>query len=150
LAAANPAWEVTFFDSVAKKTKALEDCLQGTGWNAKTLTGRAEDLGRNPKTRETWDGVSARAVADLPVLLEYALPLLKPGGYLVNWMTEDQLSWLDHSQKAMESLKGRIAQQVNYSLPGLAQARILLVVEKLGKTPQEFPRAVGVPSKRPL
>src|SRR5262249_35299897 len=117
---------------------------------AKTLTARAEELGRDAKTRETWDGVSARAVADLPVLLEYALPLLRTGGYLVNWMTEDQMSWLERSQGALESLQGRIAQRVDYSLPGLSQTRCLLVVEKLGKTPEDFPRPVGVPSKRPL
>ena len=150
IAAGNPTWEVTFLDSVAKKTKALEDCLKGTGWKAQTLAARAEDLGRDPKTRETWDGVSARAVADLPVLLEYALPLLRHGGYFVNWMTEDQLSWVDRSKKALESLQGRVARTVPYSLPGLAQPRTLLVVEKLGKTPEDFPRAAGVPSKRPL
>lgn len=150
IAAANPTWEVTFLDSVAKKTKALEDCLQGTGWKAQALAARAEDLGRDPKTRETFDGVSARAVADLPVVLEYALPLLRVGGYFVNWMTEEQLAWVERSKKALESLQGRIAKSVPYSLPGLAQPRALLVVEKLGKTPQDFPRAAGVPSKRPL
>ncbi len=137
-------------DSVAKKTKVLVDCLEGTGWKAQTLTARAEDLGRDPKTRETWDGITARAVADLPVLLEYALPLLRTGGYLVNWMTEDQLSSLDRSQVALESLNGRVVEKVGYSLPGLTQSRTLVVVEKLGKSPQAYPRPVGIPSKKPL
>ena len=150
LAAADPHREVTFLDSVAKKTKALDDCLQGTGWKVKILNRRAEDLGRDPQTRESWDAVSARAVADLPVVLEYALPLLRIGGYLVNWMTEDQMSWVERSQGALEALQGRILKRSNYSLPGLSQTRTLLVVEKLGKTPGDFPRPVGVPSKRPL
>ncbi len=149
-AAANPQWEITLMDSVAKKTKVLVDCLEGTGWKAQTLTARAEDLGRDPKTRETWDGITARAVADLPVLLEYALPLLRTGGYLVNWMTEDQLSSLDRSQVALESLNGRVVEKVGYSLPGLTQSRTLVVVEKLGKSPQAYPRPVGIPSKKPL
>lgn len=150
LAAADPHREVALLDSVAKKTKALDDCLQGTGWKAQTLTGRAEDLGRDPMAREALDGVSARAVADLPVVLEYALPLLRVGGYLVNWMTADQLSEEASAQGALETLQGRIVQRVPYSLPGLSQPRVLLVVEKLGKTPEAFPRAVGVPSKKPL
>ena len=150
LIAAFPQIEVTLMDSVAKKIKALEECLQAAGWKANTLKGRAEELGRDPRTRESWDGITARAVADFPVLLEYALPLLKTGGYLVNWMTEDQLKIVDNAQKAIETLQCRIVKKVEYSLPGLNQSRSIVFVEKLGKTPDTYPRPVGQPSKHPL
>lgn len=152
LIAAFPTWEVTLMDSVAKKTKALEQCLQAAGWPppAKTLTGRAEDLGRDTKARESWDGVVARAVADFRVVLEYGIPLLRTGGYLVNWLTEDQLKIVDKSQKALELLQSKIVQKTEYSLPGLNQGRYFVMVEKLGKTPESYPRRVGVPSKNPL
>jgi 16S rRNA (guanine527-N7)-methyltransferase len=150
LAAAFPGVEVTLLDSVAKKTKALETCLQGLGWKVGTLTGRAEEVGRDPRTRESWDGVLSRAVADLPVVLEYALPLLKPGGYLVNWMTEEQIQVVDSSQKALQELSGKIVKKKGYSLPGLTQTRALLFVEKVGKTSDRYPRPVGRPAKDPL
>jgi 16S rRNA (guanine527-N7)-methyltransferase len=150
LIAAFPKAEVTLMDSVAKKTKALEECNQAAGWKARTLTGRAEELGRDPHTRESWNGITARAVADFPVLLEYALPLLKTGGYLVNWMTEDQLKIVDNTQRALETLRCQIVKKMEYSLPGLNQSRSIVFVEKLGKTPDSYPRPVGQPSKHPL
>ncbi|HJT23731.1 MAG TPA: 16S rRNA (guanine(527)-N(7))-methyltransferase RsmG [bacterium] len=152
LIAAFPEMKVTLLDSVAKKTKALEECLQAAGWSAraKTLTGRAEELGQKSQTRETWDGLVARAVADLRVVLEYGIPLLKTGGYLVNWMTNDQLRIVDKSTNALNLLHGKIAKQLEYQLPGLEQPRHLVLVEKLGKTPEGYPRAVGKPSKDPL
>jgi 16S rRNA (guanine527-N7)-methyltransferase len=150
LAAAFPQVEFTLMDSVAKKTKALGECVSAAGWSVKTLTGRAEELGQNPSLRESWDLISVRAVADLRVVLEYALPLLRTGGYLVNWMTEDQLATVDKAQTALDHLHGKILKRVDYSLPGLSQRRWLLLVEKLGKTPATYPRAAGVPSKKPL
>ena len=150
LIAAFPQAEVTLMDSVAKKTKALEECNRSAGWKAKTLTGRAEEIGRDSHYRESWDGITARAVADFPVLLEYALPLLKTGGYLVNWMTEDQLKIVDNAQNALETLHSRIVKKVEYSLPGLNQSRSIVFVEKLGKTLDSYPRPIGQPSKHPL
>ena len=150
LIAAFPQIEVTLLDSVAKKTKALEECIQAAGWNAKTLTARAEELGRNPLTRETWDGVVARAVADFRVVLEYGIPLLKTGGYFVNWMTTDQLKVVDKSHQALQLLQAKIVKQKEYQLPGLEQPRHLVLVEKLGKTSEGYPRPVGKASKNPL
>jgi 16S rRNA (guanine527-N7)-methyltransferase len=148
--AAFPEVETTFLDSVAKKIKALEGCFQGLGWATRTWVGRAEDLGRDPKTRETWDGVLCRAVADLPVVLEYGLPLLRPGGYLVNWMTEEQMGSVDKSKEALRILSGCVVQKQEYSLPGLSHKRTILFVEKMGKTPSAYPRPVGKPSRSPL
>ena len=150
LSAAFPQVEVTLLDSVAKKTRALDECLAETGWKAKTLTGRAEEVGQNPQTRESWDGVVARALADFRVVLEYGIPLLKTGGYLVNWMTEGQWEVVDKSQKALQVLQGKIVEKREYSLPQLQQRRYFVMVEKLGKTPPGYPRAVGRPSKNPL
>lgn len=150
LIAAFPQFEVTLLDSVAKKTKALEVCLQAAGWKAKTLNARVEEVGRNPRTRESWDGAAARAVADFTVVLEYVLPLLKTGGYLVNWMTRDQLKIVDKSEKALKILQGKIVKRAEYSLPGLEQSRYFVIVEKVGKTPDTYPRSVGQPSKHPL
>ncbi len=152
LIAARPQVETTLLDSVAKKIKALEECLQNAGWpgRAKTLTGRAEEVGRNSLTRESWDGVMARAVADFRVILELGVPLLRTGGHLVDWITEDQLEIVDKSQRALKLLAGKIIKCEEYHLPGLHQRRYFVMVEKLGKTSSVYPRAVGKPSKNPL
>ena len=150
LIAAFPQMEVDLLDSVGKKTKALEECLQTAGMKAKTLTGRAEEAGRDHGYREQYDGIVARAVADLRVLLEYAIPLLKTGGYLVNWMTEDQVSRLKEAENALQVLNAQVVQTVDYFLPGFTQKRYYVVVQKKGPTSATYPRVIGQPSKQPL
>jgi 16S rRNA (guanine527-N7)-methyltransferase len=150
LAAAFPESEVTLMDSVAKKIKALAECLLASGCKAQTLAARAENLGRDPQFRESWNGVTARAVADFRVVLEYAAPLLKTGGYLVNWMTEDQMKAVDNSRNALQVLGCKIVQKTEYQLPGLLQPRYFVMVEKQGKTSNSYPRPAGQASKRPL
>jgi 16S rRNA (guanine527-N7)-methyltransferase len=141
---------VHLLDSVGKKTHALEECLQAASMKAKTLTGRAEEAGRDSGYREQYDGIVTRAVADLRVLLEYAIPLLKPGGYLVNWMTEDQISRLKDAEKALQVLDAQIVQNVDYFLPGATQKRYYVIIQKKGPTSSIYPRAIGQPSKQPL
>jgi 16S rRNA (guanine527-N7)-methyltransferase len=148
--AAFPEVEVTLLDSVGKKIKALEECLEVSGLKGQTLVGRVEDGGQDFRYREQYDGVTARAVADFPVVLEYALPLLKTGGYLVDWMTEDQISRLKDSEKALQTLGGEVIQTVDYLLPGSTQKRFYTLVRKIAPTPPLYPRPVGQPSKRPL
>lgn len=150
IAAAFPSWQVTLMDATAKKVQALGQCAQNSGLPVNLLIGRAEDLGREMDMREVWDIVTARAVADLPVLLEYALPFLKVGGSLVNWMSEEQMKNVDKSENALKILAGKIANRQEYTLPGLEKPRWLLVVEKVGKTPEKYPRLPGFPSKHPL
>jgi len=150
LIAAFPQMEVTLLDSVAKKTKALNECLQTAGLQAQVHTGRAEEVGQDPQFREQFDGVVVRAVADFRVVLEYAIPLLKTGGTLVNWITEEQLSLVAQAQKALDLLKCKVIQTVDYSLPGMTQKRYLVVVQKSEKTSSTYPRATGIPSKHPL
>jgi len=150
IAASFPSWEVTLMDATAKKVQALGQCAQNAGLTVGVLKGRAEDLGHEASQREAWDLVTARAVADLPVLLEYALPLLKVGGFLVDWVTEEQMRFVDKSENALKILAGKIAEKQDYNLPGLETKRWLLVVEKVGKTSEKYPRLPGLPSKHPL
>jgi 16S rRNA (guanine527-N7)-methyltransferase len=150
LIAAFPQMEIHLLDSVGKKTKALEECLQAAGMKAKTLTGRAEEAGRDLGYREQYDGIVARAVADLRVLLEYAIPLLKTGGYLVNWMTEDQVFRLKEAEKALQILNAEIIKTVDYFLPGTTQKRYYVIIQKKVPTSDIYPRVIGQPSKQPL
>ena len=150
LAAAYPQLDLTLMDSAHKKILALKSCVDSAGWSIKTHSARAEEMGRDPLYRETLEGVVARAVADLPVLLEYAVPLLKVGGHLVNWMTESQVQFVDKSEKALDELRSKIVEKTPYFILGGTQKRFLVTVEKLGKTPSSYPRTPGTPSKKPL
>ena len=150
LVAAFPQIEVTLLDSIAKKTRALQECLLTSNLNAKTLTGRAEEIGKNLQYREKWDGIVTRAVADFRVVLEYGIPLLKTGGYLVNWMTEEQLDIVDKSTRTLELLDAKVHKMVAYSLPKVNQRRWLVIVEKMGKTSLNYPRTSKKISKSPL
>ena len=142
--------EITFLDSVVKKIKALEECVKVAGWSSSLLAERAETLGKNPMTRESWNGVTARAVSNFRVVLEYAMPLLVTGGYLLNWMTQDQLFILDNSQKALTELKAKIVNKRVYKLPHTKNSRWIIIVEKMGSTPESYPRPVGKALKSPL
>ncbi len=150
LAAAFPQGEITFLDSVAKKIKALEECVKAAGWNSSLLASRAEALGRDTLTRESWNGVTVRAVADFRVVLEYAMPLLTTGGYLVNWSTQDQLSIVDNSKKALTELKAQVVEKIRYELPNTQNPRWIIFVEKMGTTPEKYPRPIGRALKQPL
>jgi len=150
LLAAFPEAKTTLLDSVAKKTKALQECIKAGEFTASMLTDRAEKVGQIPSHRESYDGVVARAVAEFPVLLEWATPLLKPGGCFVNWVTSKQFLNLEQSKEALQKLQCRIIQTIEYQLPGLEQNRYWIFVEKWGKTPPMYPRRIGRPSKCPL
>jgi 16S rRNA (guanine527-N7)-methyltransferase len=150
LMAALPEAQVTLLDSVGKKITAVEECLQFSRLIGPTLVGRVEDMGFDKGYREQYDGVVVRAVAEFRVVLEYAIPLLKVGGYLVDWMTEEQVSCLNEAEKALQLLNAKVIQTVDYLLPGSDQKRYYVVVQKTAPTSPDYPRAVGTPSKRPL
>ncbi len=150
LAAVHPHWEVTFLDSVTKKIKALNECVKPVGWNTSLLACRAEELGKNPNYRSSWNGITARAVADFRVVLEYAIPLLIKGGFLVNWLTDDQIKIVDKSERVLTELRSKVLKSVSYKLPNQENRRWIVIVEKLGTTPEIYPRSIGKALKKPL
>jgi len=145
-----PSIHLTLLESVGKKCRFLEQACSALGLdNVEVVEGRAEDLGRDPAQRETYDLAIARAVAPLPVLLEYALPALRVGGWLAAPKGSAALSELDAAAGAFEALGGRLHDAAPFQPPdGLRQTVVL--VEKVAPTPERYPRRAGIPSKRPL
>lgn len=145
-----PALELVMLESVGKKCRFLEqvrDRLQLE--RVQVIEGRAEELGRDPAHRESYDLVVARAVAPLPVLLEYALPLLRVGGWLAAPKGSAALSELGASEAALSALGGRLHDAVPWEPPqGLRQT--VALVQKTQPTDARYPRRTGIPSKRPL
>ena len=91
----------------------------------------------------------ARAVANLPVLLEYCLPFVKVGGTFIA-MKGSNIEELDHSKKALEILGGEVKDVIQFNLPFTDIKRNIIIIKKFRHTPTKYPRKSGKPSKEPL
>lgn len=150
LGAVEPELDVTLIDSTKKKLQALEEILSEFPCpNLHTLWGRFEDLAHQKKYREQFDLVTARAVASLPTLLEYASGFLKTGGTFVAWKNFDFEAELKASKHAQKILKLKLILSHPYKLPE-GEERVLLVFQKEGSLDKLYPRGSGIPSKKPL
>ena len=151
LAIVFPNVDVTLLDSVQKKLKFLDAVIEETGvTNCSTIHGRAEDLGQDPNHREQYDVVIARAVALLPVLLEYLVPLAKVGGFCIAMKGESAQREVDESKRALFVLKSEAKPIAPVQLPDVDKLHYLVTIEKLDKTPSIYPRQAGTPKKKPL
>ena len=109
---------------------------------------RAEEAARK-QWREAFDLASARAVAALPVLCEYCLPLVKVGGHFLAMKGPDADKELELAAAALRKLGGRAVDDRAFTLPD-GSARRLLVMEKISQTPPAYPRNGGKIAKKPL
>jgi len=151
LAIAFPQIQVTLLDSVQKKLKFLQAVIDDLKLpNVQTLHMRAEDAGNSPEHREQYDIVTARAVALLPVLLEYTMPLVKVGGFLVAMKGESAQREVDEAKRALFILKGEAKPVYDYQLPQTERSHFLVTIEKTDKTPRNYPRQAGIPKKKPI
>jgi 16S rRNA (guanine527-N7)-methyltransferase len=149
LAIARPAVRWTLVDSVRKKADALRSFAEALGLtNVEVLDERAELLGRSP-SRESFDLVTARACAALPVLAEYALPLLRVGGMLLAWKGPISGDELADGAAASELLGGVVPEVRLTGIASLGDHRFVLV-SKFRPTPARWPRRPGEPARRPL
>ncbi len=147
----HPDTALTLADSVAKKTAFLSLIVQELGLEGVSVfTGRAEELGQMPEHRERYDLALARAVAGLAVLVEYLLPLVKVGGMMLAQKGNTALKELAEAQTAITTLGGKALLPIEVTLPDNPEPRYLLLIEKTAHTPPNYPRRVGIPSKRPL
>jgi 16S rRNA (guanine527-N7)-methyltransferase len=148
---ARPSIRMTLLESVGKKVSFLEHMVKALGLeDVHVLRGRAEELGRHPDYREVFDVALARAVAQMAVLVEYALPLLRLGGVFVAQKGAEVGEEVEAALPAMKLLGGRLQGLQVVNLPGLDDPRHLVVVEKVCSTPERYPRRPGIPTKRPL
>ncbi|MFN6540235.1 MAG: 16S rRNA (guanine(527)-N(7))-methyltransferase RsmG [Nostoc sp. EkiNYC01] len=146
-----PNSTMTLMDSTRKKVTFIEKILTELALtNAKTLVGRAEEIGQQPKHRQAYDIALIRAVGTVSVCAEYTLPLLKRGGlaiiYRGNW-TEDETTAL---QNAVKQLGGVIESIEKFTTPLSQSVRHCVYLRKVATTPTQFPRATGLPTQKPL
>jgi len=112
--------------------------------------GRAEEIGQEAALRESYDVALARAVARLPVLAEYLLPLLKIGGRMVAMKGESAAQEASDAQAALRLLGGEMRRLIPIELPEVAETHYLVLIDKVAASPAQYPRRAGIPSRKPL
>jgi 16S rRNA (guanine527-N7)-methyltransferase len=150
LAIARPDLRIIAVESVGKKCAFIQSAKESLDLsNLDVLNDRSELVGQKPEYRERFDVVTARAVAALPVLLELCLPLVTVGGQFLAMKGLSYEAELEASAYALKTLGGRLREVRTFSHPRLEGSRVL-AFEKVARTPKQYPRQPGTPSKKPL
>ena len=144
-----PDFDLTLLDSLGKRITWLQEVCGEMGLKrVACIHARAEEFAA--EHRESYDMAVSRAVAQLNILSELALPLVKPGGVFVAMKSVDSDSEIDAARGAIGQLGGRVKECVDYTIPGTQVTHRLVVIEKLRPTPPTFPRAFAKIKKSPL
>jgi 16S rRNA (guanine527-N7)-methyltransferase len=146
-----PKTQLTLVESVGKKAEFCRHVVKILDLEGvEVVQVRAEVIGQDPDHRERYDWAVARAVAILPVLAEYLLPLVRVGGSMLAMKGESGPAEAHSAEHALKVLGGHLRQLLPVTLPGVAEERYLVVIDKVAATPMAYPRKVGIPAKRPL
>jgi 16S rRNA (guanine527-N7)-methyltransferase len=146
-----PEISLTLIESSAKKAEFLKEAVLLLGLpDVKVVLGRVEEISHRQDYRELFDYAVCRAVAPLPVVIEYCLGLVRAGGWMIALKGPAAVAEEKECNRALSLLGGALREVRQMTLPYLEHRRRLIVIEKIQKTPSEYPRRVGVPAKRPL
>ncbi len=146
-----PGLRLTLLEATGKKTDFLRHIVDTLELRDVTVIhARAEQAGQDPFHREAYDWVTARAVAAMPTLVEYLMPFCRLGGHCLAQKGEDAAAEVSMADSAIRLLGGRLSRLVPVELPGLAETRHLVIIDKVARTPDKYPRPSGRPAKRPL
>lgn len=144
-----PDFDLTLLDSLGKRVDWLRETCDDMGLSRVTCVhARAEEFAA--EHRETFDLAVSRAVAALPVLCELCLPLVKPGGKFLAMKSVESDAELAAAQHAIAILGGAVEAVRDYAIPGTDVRHRLIVVEKVKKTPEKYPRMFAKIKKNPL
>lgn len=143
--------KLTLLDSLNKRINFLQEVSAKVGIDdIEFIHGRAEDFGKDENYREKYDIATARAVAGLPVLIEFCAPFIKLGGYFVCLKGPNANLELEEAKKAIEIMGLKFVEKIDVKLPELDLSHNILVFKKIKNTPEKYPRKAGKPSKNPI
>lgn len=146
-----PGMKVTLLDSLNKRIQFLNAVIGDLGLTGvETVHGRAEDLARPGKLRESFDLCVSRAVANLSTLSEYCLPFVKKGGFFIAYKSEGASDEMAEAERAIAILGGETTENKEFLLPDSCICRCLSVIRKVKDTPVKYPRKAGLPGREPL
>ncbi|MCX8053913.1 MAG: 16S rRNA (guanine(527)-N(7))-methyltransferase RsmG [Armatimonadetes bacterium] len=138
---ARPDLRLTLVDATQKKIGFIANVIQELGLKeAKAIHARAEELGRNVAYREQYDLVYARALAEMPVLVELCLALVRPGGLVVATKGPKSDTEINAARPTISQLGATIEKIVRTHIPGTDIARVIPVILKTRRTPSRYPR----------
>jgi 16S rRNA (guanine527-N7)-methyltransferase len=146
-----PLTSLTLVESVGKKAGFCRHVIATLGLQGvEVLNERVEIVAKIEPYRQQFSWAVARAVAPLPILMEYLLPLVKIGGKALAMKGESGPIEVQEAEYAIKVLGGHLQQVISVALPGVEEDRYLIIVEKIVATPDKYPRKVGRPQKKPL
>lgn len=146
-----PHLHVTIVDSLQKRITFLNELAKGLNLQDTTFYhDRAETFGQRKEKRESYDLVTARAVARLSVLSELCLPLVKKKGLFVALKASAADEEMQAGKKAVTVLGGEVVEKHSFVLPLEESERNIIVIEKKKQTPKKYPRKPGTPNKSPI
>jgi 16S rRNA (guanine527-N7)-methyltransferase len=148
-----PRLRVTLIEATGKKARFLRQAIETMSLGrVEVLNGRVEDLGRMGDHRGVYDVTTARAVARLSVVAEYCVPLLRIGGHAISMKGGLEGEEVLEGERAAEMLGAEVQEIIRVPrLPEIGEKqRSLVVLRKVGETPNIYPRSVGAPTKKPL
>lgn len=147
---ARPDINLTLLDSLNKRLVFLNDyVLKNLGLTAEVVHGRAEECSKDNKFREKFDVVTSRAVANLSSLSEYCIPFVKVGGVFAPMKGPDTGEEVANASNAIDVLGGKLNRIETLTLPDNS-GRSIVVIEKVKKTPEKYPRRGVKINKNPL
>ena len=153
LAIVRPDLKITAVDSTAKRIHYVNETAEMLGLtNLTAIAMRAEDGGKNPEYREKFDYATARAVAEMRVLTELALPFVKLGGQMIAMKGKNAEFELTAAKKAIATLGGRntVCEHISLKGGGEVLTHPFIIIDKKERTPANLPRPFAQISKKPL
>jgi 16S rRNA (guanine527-N7)-methyltransferase len=146
-----PQWSVTLLEATGKKVTFLNHVIEALSLeDVVAIHGRAEAFAHKPAYRAAFDVVTARAVAAIPTLLEYAAPYCRVGGLIIFPKKGDLTDELAQGKRAAKIVGAAFKAEKTLSLTGLSDERSLFVWEQRKLCPQLYPRSGAVMAKKPL
>lgn len=146
-----PGTRVTLVESIHKKADFCRHIVDRLGLEqVQVVSERAEVVGQDPDHRQGYDLAVARAVARMPILMEYLLPLVHNNGIVMAMKGESAPAETQSAENAIRLMGGKLHKLVHIELPGVVEERFIVVVNKVARTPEEYPRRSGVPAKHPI
>ncbi len=149
LAIVKPNLNITIIDALNKRIKFLNDLVENLNIsNVKAYHKRAEEYANEAK--ESFDIVTARAVARLNVLIELCIPFVKVGGYFIAMKASGAKLEIDEALKGIKLLGGELSNTLELALPDGAGMRSIIIIKKVKETPSKYPRSFAKIKEKPL
>ena len=144
-----PSIQLTLLDSLGKRITFLQEVCDNLGLtDVQCVHARAEEFAA--EHRQSFDFAVSRAVANLSVLGELCLPLVKPGGYFLSMKSVESGQELETAKKAIQILGGRVERTADYQIPGTDVTHRVIFIKKIAETPKKYPRPFAKIKKNPL